>query len=522
MHGIPADEIVDQDGLLLHVHPDYDPRIIVPLAQQEDLIRQHHADLFHLGSDKTAHSLRKAYYWPKLGSKVRNVLADCPTCELAKAQRNAAHNMYRARPLSGPRSKICMGFQGQCKAITGHVEACAIIDEFSRFVTAIPLHSRSATEFAPQFMDAWIWRQGPPGIIHSDAAKTFTSRFMQCLSDTYGIQRTTTLGHNPTGNAMVEVFWRFWNRCMRILTDEQIRHWPEYTQRICFAYNSVVHDSIQCSPFELHHGVPARNPLAPATYTDLDQQLRDFNPLDPREYAEAVRASVQAFTALAKCHSDYVQATTAERLNMSGHARTYQIGGHVKVLVPTTAEQIAATGRPAKHLFSWRGPCEIIEVLSDTAYAMKELRTNRRFERTAINIRQFHATTPIPEPAPTLAAFAVAEIIAIRDAPGTRFYIATVTELMENALQVHYLGCQSANLRTAVFRKCWSHAPSATITLSHTPPRQCTPWLGELDYDAMDELLVARDLQFTGNHRLTAGSVRRLTPVADEIYVFPR
>ena len=53
-------------------------------------------------------------------------------------------------------------------------------------------------------------------------------------------------------------------------------------------------------------------------------------------------------------------------------------------------------------------------------------------------------------------------------------------------------------------------------------PRQCTLWLGELGYDAMGELLVARDLQFTENHHLTAGPARRLTPVADETYVFPR
>ena len=113
-------------------------------------------------------------------------------------------------------------------------------------------------------------------------------------------------------------------------------------------------------------------------------------------------------------------------------------------------------------------------------------------------------------------------MVAVRDAPGTRFYLACITDTLEDTIQVHYLGCQSANLRTVVFCKCWSHAASATIILSHTRPGQCSPWLGELDHADLDELLVARDLQLTGNHRLTAASLRRLRAVADEIFVFLR
>jgi hypothetical protein len=53
LDGIPADDIVEQDGLLLHITEEFEPRIIVPTAPREALIRQHHADIFHLGPDKT-------------------------------------------------------------------------------------------------------------------------------------------------------------------------------------------------------------------------------------------------------------------------------------------------------------------------------------------------------------------------------------------------------------------------------------------------------------------------------------
>ena len=91
-----------------------------------------------------------------------------------------------------------------------------------------------------------------------------------------------------------------------------------------------------------------------------------------------------------------------------------------------------------------------------------------------------------------------------------------------NEWSVHYLGCQSPNIRTAVFRPCWSHARSETISLSHRHPAGCAPWTGDLSIDDLDELLVARHMELTANHRLNAASIRKIAAVADELYVFPR
>ena len=518
---IPAAEVVVRDSLHLHLSPGHSPRIIVPESCRENLIRQHHSDIFHLGPDKTIHSLRKAYYWPKMESQVRRVLQDCAQCELAKARRNAAHAMFRDRPLAGPRRRVCMDFQGQTKAVTGHIEACAIIDEFSRYVVVLPLHSRSAAEFTPAFADAVIFDQGPPDIVHSDAAKTFLSDFQKCLVDTLGITRTTSLGHNPTGNAMVEIFWRYWNRCMRLLSGGQIRHWPQYAKRICFAYNTAVHDSTSVTPFELHHGVPARDPFAPGQRHDLDAPLPDISPTEGRTFAHLLRESVQAFTALARDHSRYVQQTTAERLNEHGFARSYNVGDHVKVMIPPSASDIARTGRPAKHMYWWTGPCEVVAQLSDTAYRVRSLDSNRHYERTAINLARFRATTP-RDFTPPAFIFVPDQVIAIRDTPQSDFYLARTISAEDHILKVHYLGSQSGNLQTAVFRKCWSFPDSAQISLSHHQPQRSTPWTGDVDIDSLDDLLVAQGLELTANHRLAAASRRKLAPVANELYVFAR
>ena len=119
-----------------------------------------------------------------------------------------------------------------------------------------------------------------------------------------GITRTTSLGHNPTGNAMAEIFWRYWNRCMRLLSDSQTRNWPLYTKRICIAYNTAIHDSTNVTPFELHHGAPARDPFAPGNRPNLDSPIPDIDPAEARTFAHLLKESVEAFTALARDHAN--------------------------------------------------------------------------------------------------------------------------------------------------------------------------------------------------------------------------
>ena len=206
--------------------------------------------------------------------------------------------MFPASPTAAPRSRLCVDFQGQGKATSGHTEALAIIDATARCVVVIPLMDRSATGFIPKFLDEIVFRQGAPDILHSDAAQEFLSEALELLTTAALIETTTTLGHNAAGNSLVEVFWRFWNRCMRILPDDLYLKWPELASRICFAYNSAPHSSLgNISPFEIYHGVPARNPFAPLIPpADLDAALPNFDLQDPATYADAAKTSASAFT----------------------------------------------------------------------------------------------------------------------------------------------------------------------------------------------------------------------------------
>ena len=336
---------------------------------------------------------------------------------------------------------------------------------------------------------------------------------------------TTTLGHNARGNSMIEVFWRYWNRCMRIMPDDHYHRWPTFAARITFAYNTAPHDSLGgVSPYEVYHGVPARNPFTAATSARaLDDELPAADLASPADFATAVRTSVTAFTLLARNHTNYVRETSAARLNSHGHPRTYAINDRVKIRVPPTHQQMLATGRRSSHLASWRGPCTITARLSDTTYSMTEDSTSRNFERAITNILPYRATSarsgPLFDPAHS-DPFVHNELIAVRDEPDSPCYVAVVTAIAADHISVQYYGCTTADLARAIFRPGWHLPNDNAIQLADQAPPNLIAYTGTLQFNALRDLLVARNLELTQSKRLRKKSQRALNDSPADLFIF--
>jgi transposase InsO family protein len=523
-----------QNDLWIIAPPDTTPSIIVPLTCRELLVRDTHERMFHLAHTKVYALLKRSYFWPTQKRDVRNWLENCPACEINKARQNTAHGLFSALPVHAPRARWCMDFQGQGKALTGETEALALIDPTSRYVVVIPLKDREATTWLQPFLDRIVFTFGAPDVLHSDAAPEFLSEALDLLAQAAEIQTTTTLGHNARGNGTIEVFWRFWNRCMRMLPDDHYCRWPAFAQRIAFAYNTACHDSIAfVTPFEVQHGAPARNalltPLLNSPEIDEEKQL-----FLPGEFAAAVAVSTRAFSQLAKTHDEFVRNETAARLNKNGRARTFKIGDKVKVRVPPTAAQMEETGRRAKHITAWRGPCTIIERLSNTAYSAIDDISRRRYERVISNLLPYRAgkakdnanaayNQQYSEP------FTIGEFIAIRDDPTGPFYVAKVELIFDKTITVHYYGCTGMVLNTAIFKPCWHMVCGDDIVLQCEMPDwnddgrpNFVAYSGTLDLRDVHTVLVARQLEFTKAGKLRFKSIRALAPFQDQLFRFER
>jgi transposase InsO family protein len=340
--GFPAmletiEEKAQRQGLWILAAANANPTIIVPATHQELLVRDTHERMFHLAHAKVFALLHQSYSWPGMKTAVRKVLSDCPACELNKARQNTAHGLFSALPSHAPRAKWCMDFQGQGTALTGETEALALIDPTSRYVVVIPLANREASTWLQPFLDRIVFTFGAPDVLHSDAAPEFLSEALALLAKAIDMKTTTTMGHNAKGNGTIEVFWRFWNRCLRLLPNDHYARWPDFASRIAFAYNTAGHESIAgVAPFTVYHGAPARNPLAIALLEEPDiDENRDM--CLPGEFAEAVAVSTRVFSQLAANHDQFVRNETAARLNLKGTAKTFQVGEKVKACLQLPA-----------------------------------------------------------------------------------------------------------------------------------------------------------------------------------------
>jgi hypothetical protein len=228
---------------------------------------------------------------------------------------------------------------------------------------------------------------------------------------------------------------------------------------------------------------------------------------------------------LAKNHSDFVRSSTADRMNLHGHPKTYVIGDLVKIRVPPTHEQMLETGRRSSHISSWRGPCIVTERLSTTAYQMTEQSSGRQFERVVSNILPYRATSSRSAVVydPTYSDdFLVDEFVAIRDEPNTPFYLAKVTDVTDVGVNVHYFGCTNPDISKATFRPAWHLPLQDQMILSTNAPRGTIEYSGAIEFDSLRNLLVARNLELTSGKRLRKKSQKLLHHIQDELFIFSR
>ncbi len=523
------ESVACRNGLYLYAPDNQPPRILVPEGAQEPLIRFTHARMFHLGHAKVAERLAKSYFWPTLRRDVRRTLTDCPICELDKARRNEAHGLFRAQPVGAPRARYAMDFQGQGKALTGECEALAFIDTATRYVTVIALPNRKVTTMVPAFLDRIVFQHGPPEFLHSDEAPEFMSALMLALSEITETTLTTTLGHNARSNGIIEVFWRYWNRCMRMLSDEQYKVWPTFVARSVFAYNTASHQSIgNASPYEIYFGCEARDTFS-KILMDSPEQLphsptEEGDMENARLFASAIKTSTAAFIQLAKNHDLFVRTETAELLNEKGFPRSFVVGALVKARFPPTQVELELSGRRSSHVSAWRGPCRVDDRLSSTTYRITQLDNERQYERAISNLLPWRATSSKRARNAQFDAeydhFTVGEIIALRDEPKGWFFVARVSVVQLRTITVHYYGCKTSDLRKAKFLPSWHYEGEDIIRLSASQPAGNVRYAGVIALDSLPFLLVARKLQLTSSALLTAKARCLLMPLRDELFTY--
>ena len=159
-------------------------------------------------------------------------------------------------------------------------------DRFLKLTEVVPLRRIDAYTVAVAFVEAWLFKYGPPKTLISDNAKQFAAKFFQAVCSLLGISNMFTSTYHPQTNGQVERYNSTILAMLRFYVNEHQNVWERYATALTYSYNCHVHRSTNTTPFNLvlsrpppefslHHSVKLRTPPTAEQKNNYAKRLDD-------------------------------------------------------------------------------------------------------------------------------------------------------------------------------------------------------------------------------------------------------
>ncbi|KAH7698042.1 gagpol and env protein precursor, partial [Aphelenchoides avenae] len=335
-------------------------RLVVPSKYRKSLFDERHSGKYgaHACGSKILAQLKVSFWWPKICADCERWARACVVCAHTRRSRK---NVPPLMPIvtSRPWELLCMDILQLPKATTGEKYALVVIDHFTRFGMAFPMHDKTAELTARTLVERVFLTFGPSERIHHDKGTELLNKVMLAVVETFRMGQTTTAGYNPRCNGSCE---KLNQQIIRMLSRTTVipQEWPERISYALYVYNCTRQESTGYPPFELLFGRSARMPseisadLIPGKYAgDID----DYRMIFAQNMSQAIEyARLKATKASERSKLSY----DAAHKSLAGK---YKAGDRVMVQEPA-GQQVA------DHKLSWKysGPYRVVKVEKNNAY----------------------------------------------------------------------------------------------------------------------------------------------------------
>jgi hypothetical protein len=245
------------------------------------------------------------------------------------------------------------------------------MDNFSKFVEAIPMANQEATSVAKALVETVIVRYGAPLQILTDQGRNFEGNLVKGLCELLEIDKVRTSGYHPSGNGLIERFHRTLNTMLGKVVSSHQRDWDEVLPYALAAYRASVHEATGFSPnfllfsrenrmpIDLVYGRPTNRDGRLTTYVGYVEDLADRM----EEAYRLVRERLQ---------------TAAERRKHAYDLRVrpvkFNVGDRVLYFSPRRYQ-----GRSPKWQRMYDGPYSVIEQRGPVNYVIQRSPKTRCF-----------------------------------------------------------------------------------------------------------------------------------------------
>ena len=179
---------------------------VVPESEQSSVINMYHLN-GHFSASKVRESVLGAGYWfPLMRSKIAKHITGCRSCVSKSGPGFTKNNICLPKsPLVEPFEFLSIDLVGPLPVQrSSYRYVLTMIDHSTRWLEAVALRNCSASDCAQAILKTWIYRYGPPAVLHSDNGPQFTSSVLQKLTQAHNIRQSHSTPYHPKGNSIVE------------------------------------------------------------------------------------------------------------------------------------------------------------------------------------------------------------------------------------------------------------------------------------------------------------------------------
>ena len=198
------------------------------------------------------------------------------------------------------------------------------------------------------------------------------SNLLKDIFKLYKSKHITGSSWHPQTQGSVERQNRTLVETLKHYTLSEVSEWSTYVPHAMAAYNSSVHASTLCTPYELFFGRKMRLPL--------DAMIHKPEPVyrDIDGYQEETAVRLYSAHQNARHHSAKALQAQAKYYNMRAKKRDFRVGDQVYVTNEAKKGKKKNADDCRKFRYSWNGPCCIITQLSNVVYVIEHLDSGKK------------------------------------------------------------------------------------------------------------------------------------------------
>ena len=185
--------------------------LMLPNVLKQEVLKGYHDSLMagHTGITNTKENIRKNYIWYKMSHDIEQYVKSCGTCARNKKANRKAKAGLKSYHSGYPVERVHMDILGPfTKSKKGNAYILMIIDQFTKWIEAIPIPNQTAKTIANACMNDFFSRFGVPIYLHTDQGKNFDGCLMQSLCKLLHINKTRTTPFHPSSNGQIERYNR--------------------------------------------------------------------------------------------------------------------------------------------------------------------------------------------------------------------------------------------------------------------------------------------------------------------------